>query len=159
VNFRQGFFRIWVVTSVLFAAAFGVFSYGQVTSEFERAGQDWSAFRLIPVNCRDVRGEAGVDYKGNFFGQFDDPPTPCWYKIDALRRLFPEYKDLSDDVVIRRLYQKAAIPIKEPAAPWKTLGIMLLIAFSVPVLWLLLGAAVAWAISGFAAAPGREPLP
>ena len=36
--------------------------------------------------------------------------------------------------------------------PWKTLGIMLLIAFGVPVLVLLLGAALAGALSGFTAA-------
>jgi hypothetical protein len=159
MNFRQGFFRIWVVGSVLFAGAVGVLGYEKVAAEFKRAGQDYSSFSdvLVPVNCRDVRGKAGVDYTGNPFDQFDDPPgtAQCWYKIDALRRLYPEYKDLSDDVVSARLYQKAKITIKEPAAPWKTLGFMLLIAFGVPALVLLLGASLACAISGFAVARPR----
>jgi hypothetical protein len=156
MNFRQGFFRIWVVGSVLFAGAVGILGYEKVVAEFERAGQDWSSagILLVPVNCRDVRGKVDVDYTGNLFDRFDNPPgaAQCWYKIDALTRLYPEYKDLSDDVVSNRLYQKANIAIKEPAAPWKALGIMLLIAFGVPALVLLLGAALAWALSGFTAA-------
>jgi hypothetical protein len=71
--------------------------------------------------------------------------------------LYTEYNDLSDDVLSTKLYQKAAISIKEPAAPWKTLGFVLLIAIGVPVLALLLGAALAWVLSGFAAP--RSPPP
>lgn len=154
MNFRRGFLRLWAVGSVLFVVAVGLFSYGQVASEFERSGQDWSKFpALIPVDCRDARGKSGIDYEGNFFDRFGQPARgsdpKCWYKIDALRRLYPEYNDLSDDVLTTKLYQKAAISIKEPAAPWKTLGMVILIAIGVPVLVLLLGAAVAWVFSGF----------
>ena len=39
MNFRQGFFRLWVVGSVLFVVAVGLFSYTQVASEFERSGK------------------------------------------------------------------------------------------------------------------------
>jgi hypothetical protein len=113
--------------------------------------------RLIPVDCRDARGKPGIDYEGSFFDRIDDPSrTACWYKIDALRRLFPEYNDLSNEVLINRLYQKAGVPL-EPPAPWKALGIAVLIAIGVPVAVLLLGAALAWVLSGFAAT--RSPSP
>ena len=162
MNFRQGFLRLWVVGSVLFVVAVGLFSYEQVTTEFERSGsgQYWSKDPvLFPVDCRDARGKSGIDYKSDIVDPFDKSGSVrnCWYKIDALRRLYPEYNDLSDDVLSTKLYQKAAISIKEPAAPWKTLGIVLLIAIGVPVLALLLGAALAWVLSGFAAP--RSPPP
>jgi hypothetical protein len=156
MNFRRGFLRLWAVGSVVFVVVVGLFSFGQVASEFERSGQDWSKFpTLIPVDCRDARGKSGIDYEGNFFDRFDQPARgsdpKCWYKINALRRLYPEYNDLADDVVETKLYQKAAVPIREPAAPWKTLGIVSLVAIGVPMLVLFLGAALAWVLSGFAA--------
>jgi hypothetical protein len=149
VNFRQGFLRLWVVGSVLFVVAVGLVSYKQVMSEFERSSQwqDWSKFRVIPVDCRNARGKSGIDYDGNFFDRFDEPTRgtdpKCWYKIDALRRLYPEYNDLSEDVLINKLRQKAGVPTTEPEAPWKTLRIVILVAVGVPVLFLLLGEALA----------------
>jgi hypothetical protein len=147
VNFRQGFLRLWVVGSVLFVVAVGLFSYKQVMSEFERSSQwqDWSKFRVIPVDCRDARGKSGIDYDGNYFDRLDEPGShpKCWYKIDALRRLYPEYNDLSEDVLINKLRQKAGVPTTEPEAPWKTLRIVILVAVGVPVLFLLLGEALA----------------
>jgi hypothetical protein len=41
MNFRQGFFRLWVFGSVLFVLAVAIFSYKEVTSQF---AQDWSEF-------------------------------------------------------------------------------------------------------------------
>jgi hypothetical protein len=149
MNFRRGFFRIWVVGSVLFAGAVGVLGYEKVAVEFVRAGERWPGIPMVPVDCRDARGNAKEDYTAGLEGPW------CWYRIDALRRLYPEYKDLSDDVISNRLYQKANIAIKEPAAPWKTLEKMLLIAFGLPLLVLLFGAALAWAFSGFTAARPR----
>jgi hypothetical protein len=71
-----------------------------------------------------------------------------WHKVGDFRRLFPEYKDLSDDTVSTKMYEKADIPLN-PAHPWQTLDIVLLIALGIPALVLLLGAAVGWALSGF----------
>jgi hypothetical protein len=148
MNFKQGFFRIWVVGSVVFAGAVGVSGYEKVAAEFERAGQHFPGILMVPVNCRDARGTAKEDYTTGLDGPW------CWYQIDALRRLYPEYNDLSDDSVGDRLYKKASIATN-PAAPWKVLGNMLLIAIGVPLLVLLLGAALAWALSGFTAARPR----
>jgi hypothetical protein len=144
VNFRQGFLRLWIVGSVVFAGGVGVLGYEKVAREFERAGQVWPGTLLVPVDCRDARGTAKEDYTTGLDGPW------CWYQIDVLRRLYPEYKDLSDDTVGDRLYKRANIATN-PAAPWKALRNMLLIAFGVPALALLLGAALAWVLAGFAA--------
>lgn len=90
MNFRKGFFRIWVVGSVLLAGAVGVLSYEKVRGEFEKAGQDWAkvGILLVPVNCRDVRGKENIDYippEGPWNAYATE--AQCWCKIDALRRL------------------------------------------------------------------------
>jgi hypothetical protein len=104
---------------------------------------------LVPVDCREARGKVKADYT--------PPEAPwnayttsaqCWYQIDALRWLYPEYKDLSDDDVSDRLYKKAGI-VTNPARPWATLGWAALVAVGIPAVILLLGAALAWALSGF----------
>ena len=109
MNFGVGFFRIWIVASVLFATGVAVLSYDKIASEFERAGQDWSkaGILLVPVDCRDARGKVNVDYtppEGPWNAYTGSPQ--CWYRADVLRRLYPEYKDLPDDDLSDRLYKK-----------------------------------------------------
>lgn len=60
MNFKQGFFRIWVVGSVLFIGAVAAISYDKVSGEFNKAAQDWSkdAILLVPVDCKEARGTA-----------------------------------------------------------------------------------------------------
>lgn len=68
--------------------------------------------------------------------------------MPTFRRLFPEYKDMVDDVVSDKLYSKAGIEL-HPARPWKALGIALSIAIGAPLIVLVLGAALGWALVGF----------
>ena len=102
MNLRRGFFRIWVVVSIAFAGAVGVLGYEKVAGEFERAGP-WPGILMVPVDCRDARGNADKDYTTGLDGSW------CWYQVDVLRKLYPEYKDLSDEAVGDRLYKKANI--------------------------------------------------
>jgi len=71
------------------------------------------------------------------------------------RRLYPEYNDLTDDVLTQKMYEKANRPLKAPAEPWWFLGQAISVAVIVPLFVLLLGSALAWALSGFAY--GRAP--
>jgi len=68
MNFRRGFFRLWVLGSALFAAGVAVVSYDDVAQEFKRAkeSREWKevALILIPVHCKDARGQSGTDYEG-----------------------------------------------------------------------------------------------
>jgi hypothetical protein len=155
MNFRRGLFRIWVILSVLFAMSVAVVSYKEVRSEFEKASLDFSqvSILMLPVDCREARGKSGVDY---------DPPdrpwnaytaTPnCWYKLLDFRRLYPEYRDLSEPALSDKLYGKAGI-VLTPARPWRALGIALAIALAVPLFVLIIGVALGWAFSGFRAMP------
>jgi hypothetical protein len=152
MNFRQGFFRIWVVGSVLFIGVVGVISYDKVSNEFNRAAMDFSSqgILLLPVDCKEARGTAKVDYSPpeGPWTAYTPRANQCWYQIGALRRLYPEYKDLSEDAISDRLYKKAGIEL-DPARPWAMLGWAVLIALGIPASVLLLGAALGWALSGF----------
>jgi hypothetical protein len=155
MNFRRGFFRIWLILSIPFIVGVAIVSYKEVSSDFENASLDFSSvgIAMVPVDCKEARGKSGTDY---------DPPdrpwnayanTPnCWYQMPTLRRLFPQYDDKSDNAASDKLYAKAGIE-PHPARPWRALGIALSIALGVPLGVLVLGAALGWAFSGFRAKP------
>jgi hypothetical protein len=72
--------------------------------------------------CGDARGELGTDYgrRGAKPGRWDlyskvNPFDTCFYGMSQFRPLFPEYKDLSDEALARRLYDKAGRPSQGPS--------------------------------------------
>jgi hypothetical protein len=152
MNFQRGFFRVWVILSILFVIAVAIVSYTDVSREFEWASLDFSSTStvMVPADCKLARGKAGTDYDTP--DRWNGYAPHCWYQMPTFRRLFPEYGDLSDDVLTSKAYAKAGIELK-PARPWRALGIALSIAFGVPLVVLALGAALGWAISGFRPKP------
>jgi hypothetical protein len=88
MNFRRGFFRLWLVFSILFVIGTAAVFYRDVRSEFEKAAVIANSILMVPVACNDARGKAGIDYE-----VFDDPSktNKCWYQVPKLRALFPEY--------------------------------------------------------------------
>ncbi|QHP71716.1 MULTISPECIES: hypothetical protein [Bradyrhizobium] len=61
MNFRLGFFRIWVILSILFIIAVAILSYKDVSGEFEKASLDFSfvGIAMVPVNCKEARARPG----------------------------------------------------------------------------------------------------
>jgi ABC-type glycerol-3-phosphate transport system permease component len=155
MNFRRGFFRIWVVCSVLFIIMVSIFSYEKVSGEFERASLDFSqvSILMVPVDYKEARGKSETDYSppDRPWNTYTARPQ-CWYKLPDFRRLYPEYRDLSDDSLSDKLYDRAGI-MRNPALPWRALGITVTIAIGAPLIVLLIGAALAWALSGFQSKP------
>jgi len=154
MNFRRGFFRLWVLGSILFVIGVAVVSYDVVASEFRRAAEykawDEVGLILLPVHCKDARGTSGADYTGRD-GPWSDYSTEpkCMYKMADFRRLYPEYRDLSDNDLANKMYEKAGRPLKEEPQPWRMVGQAAAVAVIVPLTIFLLGWAVAWALSGF----------
>lgn len=153
MNAKRGFFRIWLAFSVLFAAVVFIITFDNVRGEFNRARFDQVLSKdevLLPVPCKDARGKKGVDFTAGE-GLFNDliPDAKCTYRISDFRRLYPEYNDLSDNILTRRIYEKANIAIKPPAEPWTTLGVAMALALGVPLLLLGFGITVAWVAAGF----------
>ena len=109
MNIRAGLFRLWVVASVLFIVAVAVASYSDIRNEFHVANTDYDAiaeqvggYSLLPAFCNLARGSSGIDYTTEKDGL-------CWYKLQDFRRLYPEYKDLSNKVLSEKLYAKDGV--------------------------------------------------
>jgi hypothetical protein len=162
LNWRQGFFRFWVIGSVLFVIAVAAISYSDVKTHFESAAsmKGWENVEgFVPVICGNARGVFGTDYTA----KFDDllpsglrPGATCWYAMSKFRPLHPEYSDLSDEELTSKLFKEVGIPLNSPH-PWTTLLNWIGIAFGIPLIVLILGTALAWALSGFRARQTKQP--
>jgi hypothetical protein len=154
LNIRQGLFRLWVIASILFVVGVGVISYRGIREEFRIAYTDWDAMAkeyggssLLPADCSKTRGAVNIDYS-----QSDGL---CWYEPKTFRRLYPEYKDLSNKVLAEKLYAKAGRPL-ERQCPWNKVAVTAGVALCVPLAALALGWSSIWAIAGFRGSPSRK---
>jgi hypothetical protein len=158
MNWRRGLFRLWIMGAVLFALTVTAISYTEIRGQFVRPAL------FVPVLCGDARGEPGTDYAIKEKGEpsSGDYTTPnsfetCWYALSRFRTFYPEYNDLKDGELIRKLHMALNIwtfddlIAERIPQPWTTLGIWASIAFGVPLVVLILGASLAWALSGFSA--------
>jgi hypothetical protein len=148
MNVRKGTFRLWVVLSVLFVIGVAAFSYSDIHTEFRNAYTDWNAVatklggtNLVPADCDKARGTLETDYTR-------DADGVCWYEFSKFRALYPEYKDVSDKELDRRLYAKAGKSLVE-FHPWQKLAKVVLLAIGMPFGFLALGYALVWALAGF----------
>ena len=160
MNWRRGLFRLWIVGTVLFVLAVAFVSYNEIKRQFdETAVQHWAEANselYVPQLCGDARGVADVDYstergQRDYFGDKPNVFATCWYAMSKFRSLYPEYKDVSEKELSRKLYADLDIPIRDLPNPWATLGMWSAIAFGIPLAVLVLGASLVWAFSGFAA--------
>lgn len=164
MNWRRGRFRLWIVGTVLFLLAITVLSYSEIKQQFEEiALHNYIEARrevVVPQLCGNARGVAGTDYPTQLRkegpGPWDTYAKPnffenCWYVMSKFRPLYPEYKDMSDKELSRKLYADHGIPIHDLVNPWMTLGTWASIAVGIPLIILILGASLAWAFSGFSA--------
>src|SRR5262245_1465916 len=158
---RRGFFRLWMIGSAVFVIAVAVINYSEIREQFdaaaEQADQDE---RVLPVRCRDARGVLGTDFYPTPFDEkipavirSQENPNPwdtCWYtRASKFRLFYPEYKDLSDTALSSKLFAAQGIPWRDVESPWTVLLNYIGIAFGIPLIVLILGAALAWALSGF----------
>jgi hypothetical protein len=121
VAWRRGFFRLWVLGSVLFAVVVAALSYAPIRvalhlAAFEKA---WKPDTLmVPVRCDNARGAAGADYatrEGRKPGPWDqysksNASDYCWYLISKFRELYPEYKRISDVELASKKWADAPPP-------------------------------------------------
>lgn len=190
LNWRQGFFRFWVIGSALFVVAVAAINYGDIKAQFEASAfkKVWEQDELaVPIRCKNARGTAGTDFQ---LGLFDDlipatrretrpvnPSDYCWYAISKFRLLYPEFKNLSDKglaskryvdlpppppgFVVERSRDDELIDAEGENAdphPWLLLLRLATIAFGIPLIVLILGACLAWALSGFRVRQTKQPL-
>ena len=113
MNIRRGLFRLWITFAALFALVTATLSYTEIRNEFfwRKPPADWKA--LLPVACDQARGAANTDYSTS--------QNLCWYEQDKFRALYPEYADLTEPELSKRLYAKAGQPLRE-MRPWTRVG-------------------------------------
>jgi hypothetical protein len=71
--------------------------------------------------------------------------------MSKFRPLYPEYQHLSDKELSRKFYADHGIAIRDLPNPWATLGMWISIALGIPLVVLIVGASLGWALSGFSA--------
>ena len=161
MNWSRGLFRLWLVGALLWMAIVGIATWPQIRGAFSKAeeAKQWDAVgtTMLPVNCKAAKGNEGTDFKKEEAGPWVDfRPDPtvrlCWYEAPKFRPLFPEYADLSDRELADKLYAAANLPISTPH-PWSDLASTIAAALGPPVLVLVLGGALLWALTGFKQKP------
>jgi len=150
MNIRAGTSRLWVVGSVVFVVTVAIVSFSGIRDDFHQLAveAEWEQYVVLPTFCSLARGSSGVDYKS-------DSDNLCWYKAQDFRRLYPEYKDLNDEVLAEKLYAKVGKPL-HPPRPWQRVFKTAGFAVAVPVAVLLLGWSLLWALEGFRRSPVNE---
>jgi hypothetical protein len=104
-----------------FMIAVAFVSYSEIKAQFDATALTrWLEANdalLVPQLCGEARGVAGTDYstensiplrengKPNYF-------ATCWYAISKFRPLYPEYNNLSDEELSRKLYADHGVPTR-----------------------------------------------
>ena len=148
LRIARGLFRLWIVGTALFVIAVAAVSYSDIKKQFRDSALQH--YVMVPVRCGQARGVAGIDYERNP-GFEPNEVDSCWYGMSKLRPLYPEYNDLSDTELSRRLYAQHDMPFRDLPDPWETLATRASIALGIPLVVLILGASLVWAFSGFSA--------
>src|SRR5262249_19674857 len=149
LNWRQGFFRFWVVGTALFVIAIAAISYIEIKAEFVRVDSiTWDRYWAVPKYCFDARGVAGKDFTYERYP--NNPYDTCWYELPKFRQLYPEFNNLSDRELGEKLYAVVGKGY-HTSNPWTTLLKWIGIALSIPLAVLIFAATLAWALSCFKA--------
>ena len=144
----------------MFISVVAAVSYGSVKSAFQAASlltdADVGIFPQLPLLCGEARGIEGTDFRRHTTLPKENFSDPCWYELPKFRLLYPEYNGLSDPALLSTSYAKLGIPLSEAGRknPWTTVLTYVWIAVGVPLIMLILGAILGWALSGFKAKPG-----
>ncbi len=170
MNIRKGAFRLWLIASVLFIVTVTVVSYDGIRDEFHNANTDWDAefakfggTTIWPVLCTTPKEyDASGKPLPNLLATPTSPPAArgipgtnytdrngtCWYDSKTFRKFYPEYNDLSNRELGKKLMAAAGTPLIE-FHPWHKVLETAAIAFGCPLGVLILGWGLVWAFAGF----------
>jgi hypothetical protein len=153
-----------MIGAAVFVIAITSINYGDIKAEFDAlALQGGSPKELfVPQLCGRARGIAGTDYTSkqeqpsDLLDEFTKPNSYaiCWFRMSKFRVLYPEFDNIPDKGLSRRLYADHGIPTRDTPNPWASMGMVAGVAFGIPLMVLALGASLVWASSGF---PVTEP--
>jgi hypothetical protein len=150
-NWGRGFFRLWLLASMIFIVAVAVVASRDIDSQFENLdlpGVVGPTAKFVPARCDQARGVMGKDFKPGTAS-----PGVCWYELSSFRPRYPEYDRLSNSDLEAQQYAAAG-----RARPAARLLNWLAIAIGVPFFTLILGTAMGWALAGFRSEAGPAAL-
>lgn len=153
MNWSRGFFRLWALFAVFWVCGITIGFWSDVRDEFTKS-RNYNRFSeyvmLLPVECSKARGAIGVDYTADEKGPWVDHGGKhiCWYEEPKFRAQFPEYADIPQKELTRRIYAEVGQPLNIPE-PWLHLGIAIFHALFWPLVLLVIGLALRWVLIGF----------
>jgi hypothetical protein len=159
MNWRRGLFRLWIVGTALFVIAIAFISYSEIKAEFDAVANKREAASMLATDARFADWVHQRFYSDMPREQFDKKitsPTPITEpkviaQLEAIFRNIDTSRPF-DDWAVDELQTSVLHRFIEPTPnPWATLGMWASIAFGIPLVVLVLGASLVWALSGFAA--------
>lgn len=153
MTWGRGFYRAWIMFTVVWIAGCGWFFGPRFSDDWQRKSATDAlsvaapgAVPLVPIDCKLARGRGG-SLKDK--ADYEETDGKCWYMFPTdFRRLFPEYNDVSDDRLMVSLYEKVGTRLAQPFEVFKQ---FMAFAICVPLVLLLLGAGLTWVFRGFKA--------
>lgn len=158
INWRKGLFRLWVVVSILWVGAVTPIMWRDLQNSVEQIhwhyfGQ-WRFDRILvplPLKALDE-----CKHVARAFSESDH----AWILLEQFRECYPQYSDIPDRELSKRLYEKyhAAVPAAAAQAMagrqkqtdvWLRFAVSLSAIAAPPVLCLLLGVSCFWVARGF----------
>lgn len=159
MRWRRGFFRLWVVASVVLIAGAAVWGY----SAYEDDHRYWLRYTSVPGPCADMQGAFGIDFGANTWGPVATeigrrvPFAPqgfqaiCWQPIGTYRRLnYKATETRSSNEVLASAYGAYANGQSFEREPtrWSYISFPA-IGTAVSAMLLLVGVIIGWVLSGF----------
>jgi len=145
MSVRRGFLRLWIVASCVVVLAVVLISYRDIRQQFE-VGYVNLDDSMVPVPCTKARGLAFTDYS--------QAEGFCWYKLENLKRLYPELKDFNDTDLSSRFDERAGWPARH-VDPWGAVRDSAEVGLGIPAAIFVLGYVLIWAFAGFTSHPPR----
>jgi hypothetical protein len=153
MNIKRGLFRLWLVLSLLFGAYMAFVSWDVLAKEFRDArrldAKPAATVSLYPIACWNKRGAAQVDYLTENGDGPSQPWQNCWYTLEKIRTFYPEYNEFTNPFdLLDKTYLDTDLKLFKPR-PWDRVVSVATFALGAPLVILIIGAALVWAVSGF----------
>lgn len=158
MRWRRGFFRLWIVASIIFIAWTGLL----ISSQYSSSYGVWERYAFVPLRCDQARGTLGLDYgytpigPGAWDARPEDPRDPprtstCFMDIRTYQRLHPDLADGQDDATLMRTaYASYGLQERSDPPGWiEPLGAWALFSVVVCLGTLAIGWVIGWIVSGF----------
>lgn len=156
MNIKRGLFRIWFVLATASLLAALIFGGKEAASQLGQIATIEKILRSeiygVPVDCQVAKGSVGTDwvYVGNPWVGFDT--GICWYKMNAFKKAYALQASKSDKEILDEAYDRTSVYLPKPQ-PWTAFFGIVGFSVAISLIVLVVGAAIYWALAGFAARP------